>query len=66
MPRKWRTTGWILTAIWVTVITTVTRGDPAHPAFNFFFTVPLAGWVIALVVARVLKVPHDEDDTPRP
>lgn len=66
MPSKWRNIGWLLTAVWVTLIAMLTGGDPTHPAFDFFFTVPLAGWIGALIVARLLKLSSDDNGPRQP
>ena len=47
--------GYILSAIWMAGIVIVTNGDTNHVLFNFIFTVPLAGWVIGLVIAALLR-----------
>lgn len=47
--------GYILSAIWMAGIVVVTNGDTGHFLFNFIFTVPLAGWVIGLIVAALLR-----------
>ena len=47
--------GYILTAIWMAGIVVVTNGDTGHYLFDFIFTVPLAGWIIGLVVAALLR-----------
>ena len=36
-------------------IVIVTNGDTGHVLFNFIFTVPLAGWIIGLVAAALLR-----------
>ncbi len=47
--------GYILSAIWMAGIVIATNGDTDHFLFNFIFTVPLAGWVIGLVAAALLR-----------
>ncbi len=47
--------GYILSAIWMAGIVIATNGDTGHFLFNFIFTVPLAGWVIGLVAAALLR-----------
>ena len=47
--------GYILSAVWMAGIVIVTNGDTGHVLFNFIFTVPLAGWIIGLVAAALLR-----------
>lgn len=47
--------GYVLSAIWMAGIVVVTNGDTGHFLFNFIFTVPLAGWIIGLIVAALLR-----------
>jgi hypothetical protein len=60
MPRDWRDRklwhpiGYALTAAWMLVVIGVTGADPGHRFFNTIFIVPLVGWVLGLVVARLI------------
>ena len=47
--------GYILSAVWMAGIVIATNGDTGHFLFNFIFTVPLAGWIIGLVAAALLR-----------
>ena len=47
--------GYILSALWMAGIVVATNGDTGHYLFDFIFTVPLAGWVIGLVIAALLR-----------
>ncbi len=47
--------GYILSAVWMAGIVIATNGDTGHVLFNFIFTVPLAGWIIGLVAAALLR-----------
>ena len=44
------------------VVLAVTNGDVAAPFFNTIFLVPLAGWVIGLVIARVVVYRRNRRD----
>lgn len=46
--------GYVLTAVWVVYVLSVTKGDMGHPLFDYIFLVPLAGWLIGLVVFRFI------------
>ena len=47
--------GYILSAVWMAGIVLVTDGDTRHHLFDFIFTVPLAGWIIGLAIAALLR-----------
>lgn len=51
---RWIWMGHALTALWIGAVIILTGGDPAHALFDFIFTVPLAGWVLALIVRRLV------------
>lgn len=46
--------GYILTAAWVGFVLAVSGGDSNHPLFDYIFIVPLAGWIIGMLVARFI------------
>ncbi|RCK26526.1 hypothetical protein TH8_07290 [Thalassospira profundimaris] len=46
--------GYLLTAGWVGFILAASGGDTAHPLFDYIFVVPLAGWIIGMIVARII------------
>jgi hypothetical protein len=51
----WRRAGWIATVLWVIYVYETTKGDPAHPLFNYIFLVPLSLWAIFILAARLLR-----------
>jgi hypothetical protein len=46
--------GYLLTAGWVGFILAASGGDSSHPLFDYIFVVPLAGWIIGMLVARII------------
>ncbi|MBO6806195.1 hypothetical protein [Thalassospira sp.] len=46
--------GYVLTAGWVGFILAASGGDSSHPLFDYIFIVPLAGWIIGMLIARVV------------
>ena len=50
----WQPVGYGLTALWMIGILSITQEDVRHPLFSLIFVVPLAGWIIGIVVARVI------------
>jgi hypothetical protein len=40
------------------LVLAVTNGDVRHPFFNTIFIVPLVGWVVGVVVARLIVRIH--------
>jgi len=53
--------GYLLTAGWVGFILAITGGDTTHPMFDYIFVVPLAGWIIGMIVARVIRSKNGAD-----
>jgi len=51
--RFWMTVGYVGSAAWMLLVLAVTNGDVSDPFFNTIFLVPLAGWVIGLVIGRI-------------
>ena len=49
---RWQRIGAWLTALWIAFVLVVSEGSITHPLFDYIFTVPLAAWVVALLVAR--------------
>ncbi|NIZ00374.1 hypothetical protein [Thalassospira lucentensis] len=47
--------GYLLTAGWVGFILAITGGDTKHPMFDYIFVVPLAGWILGMIIARVIQ-----------
>lgn len=62
--KLWQRIGYGGSAAWMLFVVTVTGNDPDHWFFNFIFIVPLAGWLIGIAVARVLKRRSGDDDPP--
>lgn len=50
----WLRTGYVLTFIWIVAIYEITGGQSGHPLSRYMFIVPLAAWVVGLIVARWL------------
>ncbi len=50
----WHPVGYGLTALWMLLVVTVTEADPRHPFFNTIFIVPIGGWVLGLLLARLI------------
>jgi hypothetical protein len=46
--------GYVATAAWVGFVLAASGGDSAHPLFDYIFLVPLAGWIIGMIVARII------------
>ena len=46
--------GYLLTAGWVGFILAATGGDSKNPLFDYIFIVPLAGWIIGMLIARII------------
>ncbi len=57
--RTWMTVGYVASAAWMLLVLAVTNGDVADPFFNTIFLVPLTGWVIGLVLARIIVYLRD-------
>lgn len=53
--KMWTRVGYALTVLWILGILLVTGGDMADPLFDFIFIVPLAFWVVAVVIARLTR-----------
>jgi len=51
---RWRPIGAWLTAAWFALVLVVSEGRITHPLFDYIFTVPLAAWIVAFLVARVV------------
>jgi hypothetical protein len=51
----WSKIAYGLTAAWMIGIVGVTGGDVTHPLFDYIFLVPLAGWVMGLIVQKILE-----------
>jgi len=50
--QTWIRIGYALSAIWMVGVVIVSGGNPKHRAFDYIFIVPLAGWIVGLLVAR--------------
>jgi hypothetical protein len=62
-PRTWQAVGIVATGIWLSFVAMSTDFDPAHPLFDYIFIVPIAGWLVILLVTRRLGR-RPPDDTP--
>lgn len=60
--RFWMTAGYVVSAAWMLLVLAVTNGDVRHPFFDTIFLVPLTGWVIGLVIARLAVYLRDRRD----
>ncbi len=57
--RLWMTVGYVGSAGWMLLVLAVTNGDVSDPFFNTIFLVPLTGWVVGLVIARIVVYLRD-------
>lgn len=57
--RFWITVGYAGSAAWMLLVLAVTNADVSDPFFNTIFLVPLAGWVLGLVIARLVVYLRD-------
>lgn len=55
---RWHRIGYALTLAWIVAVMAVTGGDPAHPLYDLIFTVPLAAWIVAIIIDRVARRRH--------
>ncbi|HLI10496.1 MAG TPA: hypothetical protein VKY65_02760 [Alphaproteobacteria bacterium] len=67
----WQRIGYVLTAAWMIGILAATNENVRDPLFQFIFIVPLAGWIIGVVVGRLVTrfwppAPSDEQAGRRP
>lgn len=62
--RLWMTVGYVGSAAWMLFVLAMTNGDVRDPFFNTIFIVPLAGWVIGLVIARVVVSVRNRQNGP--
>ena len=51
----WHRIGYALTALWMICILIIAKNDVLHPLFDYFFSVPLAGWILGLIAARIVS-----------
>ena len=51
---RWQRIGAWLTAAWIALVLVVGEGGITHPLFDYIFTVPLAAWIVAFLVARAV------------
>jgi len=49
----WHPIGYVLTAIWMILILTITGNNVRDPLFDYFFSVPLGGWILGLIAGRI-------------
>ncbi len=61
----WQRIGYTATAAWMLAVLVITGSDVTHPLFDYIFVVPLAGWILGLLVARlVARRPPPADPPP--
>lgn len=53
--RLWHPIGYAVTGLWMLGVLLVTGGNSRHPLFDYIFVVPLAAWIIGLIVAFLIK-----------
>lgn len=51
----WHRVGYVLSALWVGGVLVATGGNVRHPLFNYIFIVPLAGWVLGLLIGHLVS-----------
>ena len=51
---KWHRVGYALTLAWFVLVLGVTGGDRSHPLHDVIFTAPLAAWIVAIIIDRIL------------
>ena len=62
----WRRAGWIATVLWVIYVYETTKGDPAHPLFNYIFLVPLSLWLFFILARRLMRERAPPPDANKP
>ena len=60
-PFSWTKIGYAVTAAWMLFVVVYTDSDPKHPLFSFVFIVPLAGWITAIAVIKVVTAFRGRD-----
>ncbi len=50
----WHPVGYGLTALWMLLVLTVTEADVRHPFFSTIFIAPIGGWLLGLLLARLI------------
>ena len=53
--RLWHPIGYAFTGLWMLGVLAITGGNSRHPLFDYIFVVPLAAWILGLVVAYLIK-----------
>ena len=53
--RLWRPLGYFASFAWIAAILIATEGNTRAPLFQYVFIVPLAGWVVGLAAAAIIK-----------
>lgn len=53
--RFWHPVGYGLSALWMIGMLIVTNGNGKDPLFKYFFTVPLAGWIVGIAIGFAIK-----------
>ncbi len=53
--RPWHRPASWLTAAWMIGVVLVSGSDPQHKLFDYIFIVPLASWIVAIIIDRILS-----------
>jgi hypothetical protein len=53
--RLWHPIGYAFTGLWMLGVLLVTGGNSRNPLFDYIFVVPLATWILGLIVAALIK-----------
>ena len=51
----WKNIGYVISAIWMVGVLVITGSDTKHALFRYIFLVPLAGWILGLIIGALLK-----------
>ncbi|MEQ8696254.1 MAG: hypothetical protein RLT05_06800 [Bauldia litoralis] len=51
----WHPIGYTFTGLWMLGILFATGGNSRHPLFDYIFAVPLAAWILGLLVSFLVK-----------
>lgn len=60
----WHRVGYALTSAWFVYVLWKSGADPSHVNFRYIFIVPLAGWILGLAVAAIVRRVWPPDPPP--
>ena len=60
----WMIVGYIGIAAWMLFLLVRTGGNVEDPLFELIFVVPLAAWIVGLVLARIISALGKDRDKP--